>query len=157
MQLKKGQLLPPCPRCGGAMQKHEGAALAKEDSDCARGSGQTARQLFDFHFDIIPDDPHGKTLHSFPSWRRAHGTRLDVEMRTVPRANHFFAYEHAFRQRPATMGTGIVDRVVGRPYGEDGEATPAHVHKLPAFRVFEVRHRSNPYKLTHDNLLSYFS
>ena len=24
MHVKKGQLLPPCPRCGGAMEKYEG-------------------------------------------------------------------------------------------------------------------------------------
>ena len=86
--------------------------------------------LFDFNLNVSSDDMHGKTLYSFPSWRRAHCARLDVEMGTVPRANHFFAYEHAFRQRPATMGTGIVDRVVDRPYREDGEATPAGVCKL---------------------------
>src|ERR1700737_3395238 len=93
-------------------------------------------QLFDFHLAIIPHDHHEKTLPSYPSWRRAHGTRLDVEMPTVPRANHFFAYEHTFRQRPATMGTGIVDCVVGRPYPEDGEAPPASVHEFPSFHIF---------------------
>jgi hypothetical protein len=35
MQLRKGQLLPPCPRCGGAMEKVEGPAAAKKDSSCA--------------------------------------------------------------------------------------------------------------------------
>jgi Zn finger protein HypA/HybF involved in hydrogenase expression len=35
MQLKKGQLLPPCPRCGGAMEKFEGPAATKKDSGCA--------------------------------------------------------------------------------------------------------------------------
>jgi len=35
MQLKKGQLLPPCPRCGGAMEKVERPAAAKKDSNCA--------------------------------------------------------------------------------------------------------------------------
>jgi hypothetical protein len=74
-------------------------------------------------------------------------------MGTVPRADHFFAYERTFRQRPATMGAGIVDRVVVRAYPEDGEAPPAGVHKLPAFHVFEVRHGSNLYNLTHENLL----
>ena len=24
LSVKKGQLLPPCPRCGGTMEKHEG-------------------------------------------------------------------------------------------------------------------------------------
>jgi Zn finger protein HypA/HybF involved in hydrogenase expression len=35
MHLKKGQLLPPCPRCGGAMEKYEGPAATKKDSGCA--------------------------------------------------------------------------------------------------------------------------
>jgi hypothetical protein len=35
MQLKKGQLLPPCPRCAGTMEKYEGPAAPKEDSGCA--------------------------------------------------------------------------------------------------------------------------
>jgi len=35
MQLKKGQLLPPCPRCGGAMEKYEGPVATKKDSGCA--------------------------------------------------------------------------------------------------------------------------
>ncbi len=25
INVKKGQLLPPCPKCGGGMEKHEGA------------------------------------------------------------------------------------------------------------------------------------
>ena len=74
-------------------------------------------------------------------------------MGTVPRADHFFAYELTFRQRPAAMGAGIVDRTVVRPHLEDGEAPPASVHEFPGFHVFELRHGSNFYKLTHDNLL----
>jgi hypothetical protein len=35
MLLKKGQLLQPCPRCGGAMEKYEGPAATKKDSGCA--------------------------------------------------------------------------------------------------------------------------
>ena len=35
MQLKKGQLLPPCPHCAGAMEKYEGPAPTKQDSGCA--------------------------------------------------------------------------------------------------------------------------
>lgn len=73
-------------------------------------------------------------------------------MGAAPRVNHIF-YERTFRQRPATMSTGIVDCVAGRPYLEDRETPPAGVHKLAAFRVFEVRHGSDLYKLIHDNLL----
>ena len=70
-------------------------------------------------------------------------------MSTVPRADHFFAYERTFRQRPATMATDIVDCVVGRPYPEDGEAPSASVHEFPGFHVFEFCHSSNFYQLTH--------
>lgn len=34
MQLKKGQLLPPCPKCGGEMQKHEGPPPARQEEGC---------------------------------------------------------------------------------------------------------------------------
>ena len=34
MQLTKGQLVPPCPRCGGTMEKHEGPAPAAERPGC---------------------------------------------------------------------------------------------------------------------------
>lgn len=33
LSVKKGQLLPPCPKCGGAMEKHEGPA--PESPACA--------------------------------------------------------------------------------------------------------------------------
>ena len=35
MQLKKGQLLPPCPRCGGTMAKYEGPTAVQKDLSCA--------------------------------------------------------------------------------------------------------------------------
>lgn len=31
MQVKKGQLLPPCPRCGAAMEKYDGPVSAAPD------------------------------------------------------------------------------------------------------------------------------
>lgn len=35
MNLKKGQLLPPCPRCGGTMEKFEGATPEAQRSGCS--------------------------------------------------------------------------------------------------------------------------
>ena len=32
--LKKGQLLPPCPRCGGTMEKYDGPPPAPRDPGC---------------------------------------------------------------------------------------------------------------------------
>lgn len=33
LNMKKGQLLPPCPRCGQTMEKVEGS-LSQQDSPC---------------------------------------------------------------------------------------------------------------------------
>jgi Zn finger protein HypA/HybF involved in hydrogenase expression len=34
LQMKKGQLLPPCPRCGGQLRKSEAVVSGSEDSCC---------------------------------------------------------------------------------------------------------------------------
>lgn len=34
LNVKKGQLLPPCPKCGGEMQKHSGPAPEPPSSRC---------------------------------------------------------------------------------------------------------------------------
>jgi predicted RNA-binding Zn-ribbon protein involved in translation (DUF1610 family) len=34
LSLKKGQMLPPCPRCGGEMDKHEGPAPVSGNPCC---------------------------------------------------------------------------------------------------------------------------
>ncbi len=57
--------------------------------------------LNDFDFDVVSTHTNRIALHSFPSWRSADCARLDVEMGTVPRADHFFADKCTFRQRPA--------------------------------------------------------
>jgi Zn finger protein HypA/HybF involved in hydrogenase expression len=36
IQAKKGQLLPPCPRCGGKLEKFDGPAPATDDACCGR-------------------------------------------------------------------------------------------------------------------------
>jgi len=35
LKMKKGQLLPPCPRCGEKMEKHEGPAPDSGDRCCS--------------------------------------------------------------------------------------------------------------------------
>jgi len=34
MQVKKGQLLPPCTRCGGTMEKYDGPVPEPKPSRC---------------------------------------------------------------------------------------------------------------------------
>ena len=34
LSVKKGQLLPPCPRCGGTMEKHEGPPPEPQSTSC---------------------------------------------------------------------------------------------------------------------------
>ena len=35
LNIKKGQLLPPCPKCGGQMEKQEGAVADSGNSCCS--------------------------------------------------------------------------------------------------------------------------
>jgi len=66
-----------------------------------------APSLNDFDFEVISIHADRKTLHSFPRRGSANSARLDVEMGTVPRADHFFAYERTFRQKARHDGCGI--------------------------------------------------
>ena len=90
-----------------------------------------APSLNDFDFEVISIHADRKTLHSFPRRGTADSARLDVEMGTVPRADHFFAYELTFRQRPAAMGAGIVDLSVLPTQVEEGNPLSARLHQLP--------------------------
>src|SRR5207245_5810250 len=48
-----------------------------------------------------------------------------VESGAVPGADHFIAFDLAFRQRSAAMRTGILNRVVSATHIENGDLCPS--------------------------------
>ena len=73
----------------------------------------------EFEFDVVAFDAYCVAGHT--SWRRQaqHAPGCDIKNGAVPGAGHFCPHNATFGERSASMGAGIVDRVVGSIDVED--------------------------------------
>jgi hypothetical protein len=108
-------LVEPADRIQDGLQASTELAVLVASSDTPR---------VEFDFEITAINPHGKTFHSFLSWRALHGAGLHVEPAAMPGTDHFLSGHHAFRERPASMRTRISDRIIFPGDVEDGDAQP---------------------------------
>ena len=103
------------------------SALGRTDSKSGQNPYQTSansaeqrRAALDFHFYFIAFDHDLVTRNALVRWRSQGGARFQIEIRAVPGAGNLGALNVAFRQRSATVGAGIADRIVSPLDIEEG-------------------------------------
>ncbi|MGI0017040.1 MAG: hypothetical protein ACREBU_26755, partial [Nitrososphaera sp.] len=84
----------------------DAAHAAGDESDFFR------RTHLYFDLDVSTLHAHVEFYHTFRRRWADHGASFDIELCAVPRARHFFAFNIAFRQRPASVRAFVANREV---------------------------------------------
>ena len=103
----------------------------------------------DLDFNVVSVDANRVTLDIRSCGRVGQCTRLDVEARTMPRADDFFSYYPALGQRAANMGTSIVDGLDLSVEVEDGNFSTLRFNQLTAFETQQLGFTTDFRELAH--------
>src|SRR5579864_9386739 len=106
----------------------------------------------EFDFDVLAFDSNviaGDVLGR--GWAED-AARSDIKYGTVPRAGHFYPYKHALGEGPASVGTGLVNRIERAVDVEERYFLPGGIHELALTRsdctgcgdLDELPHRAPP-------------
>jgi hypothetical protein len=66
---------------------------------------------------------------------------VDIELRSVPRALHRAAHQHAVRERSSFVRAAVLKRGVSLPRAADGDALPADMNQLHLVHLETATHR----------------
>src|SRR5262249_32044097 len=88
--------------------------------------------LADIYFHVVACNSDREALHTLRCRRAEDGARLVSVLSAVPGAGNYVALDHTFCQRPASMRTGIVDRVVGATQIENSNLLSPGFDELPS-------------------------